>query len=97
MICGNTDDFMDHPYLNILYVHMGPPTTTGRQAPHHLNLDSDLPMLEGRNASAHFWHIRVNNFEVVNWAGIKLYDFFYFTFILLSGDFQHFFILFQKM
>jgi len=25
------------PYLNILYPHMGPPTTPGPQAPHHLN------------------------------------------------------------
>jgi len=25
------------PYLNILYPHMGPPTTPGLQAPHHLN------------------------------------------------------------
>jgi len=39
MICGNASDFIDHPipYLNILYPHMGPPTTPGPQAPHHLN------------------------------------------------------------
>jgi len=37
MIRGNTDDFIDHPYLNTLYLHMGPPITTGPQAPHHLN------------------------------------------------------------
>ena len=29
------------PYLNILYPHMGPPTTSGRPVSHHLNLALD--------------------------------------------------------
>jgi len=36
-IRGNTSDFINHPYLKIMYPHMGPPTTLGPQAPHHLN------------------------------------------------------------
>jgi len=33
MIRGSTVAFIDHPYLKILYPHMGPPTTPGAQAP----------------------------------------------------------------
>jgi len=35
MFRGNTNDFIDHPLP--LYPHMGPPTTRGAQALHHLN------------------------------------------------------------
>jgi len=31
MICGNINDFIDHPYLKILYPHMGPSVTPGPQ------------------------------------------------------------------
>jgi len=37
MICRNTSDVLDHPYLNILYPHTGRPTTPGPQARLHLN------------------------------------------------------------
>ena len=34
MICGNASDFIDHPLPKN---YAGPPTTSGPQAPHHLN------------------------------------------------------------
>jgi len=45
MICGNTSDFIDHPYLKIFYLHMGPSTTSGPQAPHHLNPALSQPVV----------------------------------------------------
>jgi len=54
---------------------------------------------EERDASidTRFWRIWVNNVEVVNNTSIKLDDFFYFTFILLSCEFQLLLSLVKKI
>jgi len=39
----------------------------------------------------------VKNFQVVNSAAMKLDEFFYFTFIVVSCELKRFFILFKKI
>jgi len=48
-------------YLNILYPHMGPPTTLGPKAPHHLNPalgrvpDLQQSYIDNRGNETAFW------------------------------------------
>jgi len=45
----------------------------------------------------HFWQICENNFEVVNTTAIELHEFFYFTFMLVSCEFQLFYICLKNL
>jgi len=51
-------------YLNILYPHMGPPTTPGPQVPHHLNPALPPVLKVVYNSLIHPYH----NYSILNWG-----------------------------